>query len=160
MVYKQPYVSRQCRKLSSRNATSGHCTREALQRPHNLSRSCKHIKICLFSPLGATWRIWSNLYYKLFSSFAVTGDGRYGGRLVRGIRPLCSNMSRHGIYTVETHISWQSRDSISTLAPPWSFGLLHHIEQHDTVEIESCDCQDMRSRTLLCDCTLHTLLIL
>ena len=43
-------------------------------------------------------------------------------------------------YTVEPLISWQSRDSISTVALHWSFGLLDRKEWRDTVEIESRDC--------------------
>ena len=45
---------------------------------------------------------------------------------------------------VEPLISWQSRDSISTVAPPCSFRLLNRIECHNAVEIESPDCQSMR----------------
>ena len=47
-------------------------------------------------------------------------------------------------------ISCQSRNSISTVAPSWSFGLLNSIEWRNTVEIKSRDCQDTR-----CYDTLH-----
>ena len=46
--------------------------------------------------------------------------------------------------TVDSLISGQSRDSISTVAPHGSFGLLNRIEWHNTVEIKSGDCPDMR----------------
>ena len=45
---------------------------------------------------------------------------------------------------VEPLISWQSHDSISTVAPHWSFGLLNRVEWHSTVEIKSRDCQGTR----------------
>ena len=50
--------------------------------------------------------------------------------------------------TVKPLISWQSRDPISAVAPPCSFGLLYRTEWHKTVEIESRDCQDMRGSTV------------
>ena len=35
-------------------------------------------------------------------------------------------------------VSWQSRDSIATVAPLWSFGLLNRTECHKAVEVEPC----------------------
>ena len=46
-----------------------------------------------------------------------------------------------GAFSAAPPISWQSRDSISTVAPPCSFGLSQRIEWPNTVEIESRDCQ-------------------
>ena len=52
-------------------------------------------------------------------------------------------------YTVESFISGQSRYSISTVAPHWSFGLLNRVEWRNTVEIKSRDCQDTRDSTVI-----------
>ena len=52
-------------------------------------------------------------------------------------------------FTVDPFISWQSRDSISTVAPSCLFGLLSRTAWHNTVEIESRECQDRRSSTVL-----------
>ena len=46
-------------------------------------------------------------------------------------------------YKEEPLIPWQSRDSIPTVAPSCSLGLLNRIEWHSIVEIQSRDCQDM-----------------
>ena len=50
--------------------------------------------------------------------------------------------------TVESLISWKSRDSISTVESLCSFGLLNRTEWHNTVKIESCDGQNIRVSTV------------
>ena len=50
--------------------------------------------------------------------------------------------------TVESLMSGQLRDSISTVAPHWPFELLNRIEWHDTVEFESRDWPDGRDSTV------------
>ena len=50
--------------------------------------------------------------------------------------------------TVASLISQRSCDSISTVPPHWSFGLLNRIEWHKTVAIEPRDCK-IRERRLL-----------
>ena len=51
--------------------------------------------------------------------------------------------------TIKHLISWQSRDSISTVAPACSLGFSNRTEWHHTVEIEPRDCQDKRAATVL-----------
>ena len=50
--------------------------------------------------------------------------------------------------TIEPLTSSQSRDSISTVAPPCPMALFNGTEWHHTVEIESCDCQEMRGSSV------------
>ena len=50
--------------------------------------------------------------------------------------------------TVESLASWQSRDSICTVAPHESVGLLNRIEWHNAVEMESRHCPGMRDSTV------------
>ena len=62
---------------------------------------------------------------------------------------LHSSIRQSRICTVESVMSGQSRDSISTGALHWSFELLNRMEWHNTVEIESRDCQDMKDCTVI-----------
>ena len=52
-------------------------------------------------------------------------------------------------------IPWQSRDSMSTVAPPCSFGLLNRIDWHNTIEIESRDRQGYER--FYCGVELHVM---
>ena len=51
-------------------------------------------------------------------------------------------------YTVAPLITRQSRYSISTVAPHWSFGPTNRIEWRNAVSIQSRDCQDTRDSTV------------
>ena len=53
-------------------------------------------------------------------------------------------------YTVESPISGQARDSISTVAPQWSVELSNRVEGSNTVQIESRDYPDMGDYTDSC----------
>ena len=92
-----------------------------------------------FLPQGHTsfllisWHLLHTLYFTGLSFLAPSCEKR---KVPGAMKPQCVNV------TVEPLISWQSRDSISTVAPHCSFGLLNRIAWHNTVEIESRDCQD------------------
>ena len=57
--------------------------------------------------------------------------------------------NKHNITSIQWNLlDWQSRDSISIVAPSRLFGLLNRTKWHHTVEIESPDCQSMRDSTV------------
>ena len=103
--------------------------------------SLSNMAICFVNPCSIDWLIRPNQKLLFRSDFQ--------NYLVKKTDYIQSDRKQDNDTVIQWNLSWQSRDSISTVAPPLLFGLLNRTEWHNPVEIESRGCQDMRGSTLI-----------